>query len=269
MLFLDWSHRTRLSLILVGLLSVLFSNSVAAQLGASFLAKSEFVRTHARNAEAAINAQSSVGWGADQAKRFFPGYLEAKMRGNVEGVGFFYGLLGSNLEKQGINLFRLPDSEFKGRLNQIMERLEEDNPTVALAFANAMLADIDVGVYDFWSAVQIVGLSILLILLIRRFYKSLASGVSAYARSAAQAFLKINPLSLATIAVGVLVLGFFLAEGFFAPLGILGSIRTMKISLGVIDVPYRWVVIACLFILFYAIWRMLRQYQSRAHTNAK
>ena len=54
----------------------------------------------------------------------------------------------------------------------------------------------------------------------------------------------------------MLLIGFFLADGYVVPLGILGSIQTMNLSLGGIDIPYRWVVIACLCVLFYAIWRL-------------
>ncbi len=82
--------------------------------------------------------------------------------------------------------------------------------------------------------------------------------------SAAKAFLQINPISLAIIAVAGLLIGFFLLDGYHPYLGILGSIPRMDISIGDFAIPYKWIVIVCLSILFYAIWRAVRQHQQQA-----
>jgi hypothetical protein len=60
------------------------------------------------------------------------------------------------------------------------------------------------------------------------------------------------PAALAIVALAVPVVTFFLADGFNFMVGILGSIRSMRVSLGFVEIPYRWILIECLALLSYA-----------------
>lgn len=81
---------------------------------------------------------------------------------------------------------------------------------------------------------------------------------------AARAFSQINPMSLALVAIATLVIGFFLSHGYNSRLGVLGSIPSMDIETGYFEIPYKWILIACLLIFFYAIWRALQQNSRQA-----
>ena len=75
----------------------------------------------------------------------------------------------------------------------------------------------------------------------------------------ANAISQINPMSLAIVAIATLVIGFFLSHGYNSRLGVLGSVPIMHIAIGPFEIPYKWTLIACLMLFFYAIWRALHQ----------
>jgi hypothetical protein len=207
------------------------------------------------NTEEALNHQAWLAWGVDLAKLLVPFYYEVKLRGNVEGVFPLSGLLGNNLEDQRRAFYDLPFPEFKTRFAEVTDKLSADNPTVALAFSKAIAGQStdEIMNANAGSIFRILE-PVLLIYLVIKFRLTLGGAAASMHRKIAT----VNAISLAVVALATMVIGFFLAEGFNSYVGVLGSIERMDISLGEIEIPYRWVVIASLLALFYAIWLMLR-----------
>lgn len=107
--------------------------------GQNYLARDEYIKNRLQDSVAKYNQQSMPGYLADKAKEFLSLglYSEWKLRGNVPGS--YSALLGSNLEGQRINLYRLPYEDFKKNFDSVMDRLEAQNPGMAVEFANSML----------------------------------------------------------------------------------------------------------------------------------
>ena len=110
----------------------------AKEAASTLVAKQDYINNWIENTQNAVNQQSWLGWGADLGKTLIPGYSEVKMRGNVEGVPFFSGLKGSNLEQQTRKLLDLPLPKFKTAVDTILNKLQQDNPSLALEFAHAL-----------------------------------------------------------------------------------------------------------------------------------
>jgi hypothetical protein len=106
--------------------------------GSTLIAKQQVAESEYNRIGEVVKQQSYIAWGADLMKQFFPGYNEAKLRGNTEGVGAFEGgALGSNLQKQADKLWDLPTVEaFQTQLKTTLDRLAKDNPQVAQQFAD-------------------------------------------------------------------------------------------------------------------------------------
>jgi len=105
-------------------------------------AQHQYLLTKAQDANAKIENQSNFGYGVDLAKMMFPilnPYYELKMRGNVPGVSFFSGLLGSQLEEQRLKLHSLPFDQFTDTVDKIYDKLSADNPQAAAAWVGSML----------------------------------------------------------------------------------------------------------------------------------
>ena len=106
------------------------------------LAKREFAITQAQNAESAIQNQSWFGFTLDMLKQAVPLYTSAKLRGwmkNTPVIASQSGFgLGANLYDQTRELLRLPMDQYKAKFTEIMEKLTNDNPTLALTWARAV-----------------------------------------------------------------------------------------------------------------------------------
>jgi hypothetical protein len=96
--------------------------------------KVEFVRTQLENAQAALDAQSKVGFVADLGKTFFPGYQEAKLMDFSKG-----GSVGTNLDRQAGDLYFMPYDKFKEKVSGISAKMINDNPQVAVQYFSALL----------------------------------------------------------------------------------------------------------------------------------
>jgi hypothetical protein len=87
-----------------------------------------------------VQEQSWAGWGVDQAKNMFPWYYPVKMRGLTEEVPFTYpGLTGDTIAATATSLLGLPFEEFKVKYTEVLDRLQEDNPSLALIFASEVI----------------------------------------------------------------------------------------------------------------------------------
>lgn len=111
------------------------------QTGADYITKTELIRKQLEDAEATYSKQSWTGYIVDQIKGIFFPYNQIKTRGNVPGVGYVDGGLwqSSNQREQQRALYRLPLPEFNKALKETADRLRQDNPTLAVAWLNAML----------------------------------------------------------------------------------------------------------------------------------
>ncbi len=107
--------------------------------GASAAQYREYALTKWMNATEVVKEQSWPGYVADIAKQMFPGYLDVKFRGSVEGTGFFEGgLLGDNIEAQAVAILNKPFDKFKDEFDRIFHRLLDTNPLLAVQFARAV-----------------------------------------------------------------------------------------------------------------------------------
>lgn len=108
------------------------------------LAKHEIAQTALQDMEDEVQNQSWLGWGVDQLKSLVPlvgqAYYEAKLRGNVEGVSKFHGLIGTNLTEQARYLYASTKTptEFREKLYNILNTLKADNPSLARTFAQSV-----------------------------------------------------------------------------------------------------------------------------------
>lgn len=109
------------------------------QFGHSIIETNEIIRTRLEDAQARAKNQSYLGYGADFAKSLVPGYSEVKLRGNTDETSSFYGLRGQNLMAQAREDWRLPPAELKAKFNATMDKLEHDNPQLAVEYGQAML----------------------------------------------------------------------------------------------------------------------------------
>lgn len=108
--------------------------------GKSLAYRRQLLETGLQDAEDTYKHQGWISYGIDTLKSLTQLYPEVKLRGNIPGVGALSGgLLGENLEQQRIGLLSIPDDEtFKNTYLNILNKLKQDNPTMAVAFAKAM-----------------------------------------------------------------------------------------------------------------------------------
>lgn len=136
-------------------------NRQVVDIGQDWTNKQQYVLTHKEDAETAANAQGYVGYSLDRAKELisFGLYGEAKLRGNVPGVGTITGGLGlgTNLQEQAKVAYRLPFNEFKTWLDGTMTKLKQDNPGLAVDFINYIygMSMSDISLQNAMSAVNI------------------------------------------------------------------------------------------------------------------
>lgn len=102
--------------------------------GSELLTKNLYIQSRLQNNQALQDKQSYIGYGADFAKTLFQPYVEYKQRFGAAGLG-----LGSNLDSQHSDLYRLPMDEFKRVFDARMDYLEKDNPQLAASYATALL----------------------------------------------------------------------------------------------------------------------------------
>jgi hypothetical protein len=237
-MLLDSTFRLASCLTLVSVLLVFSSEKPTSARDNIIVSQREFSLAQVERAKTAISYQTWLGWAADQAKLIVPFYLDTKLRGNVAGVPLFNPLgLGGNLEEQTTSLHFQPLPNYEAEFSEIMDWLLDDNPTVARIFAEAAdgMSTTDQYNLNLRAAVPILAAPIILIVLFRRYRTSLIE----YTRAAIQVSSKIRPSSLAITAVGGLVIGFFVADGFSSYLGVLGSIPHMSISVWQFELPYK------------------------------
>lgn len=112
----------------------------SAATGRDWVTKTEIAKTKLENIQNKYQGQSWTGWTVDQLKDVvsFGMYRQAKLRGNTDQTGFWNGLLGENIEGQVRDLYRLPTEQFEKKLSDILEKLDSDNPSLAVKFAHAV-----------------------------------------------------------------------------------------------------------------------------------
>jgi len=127
----------------------------------SHLSNYDYARRKQEDISQIYENQGYLPWIADQAKNIIPFYSDVKLRGWLKSVGAFDGWLqGNNLEEQTRELLRLPGDQFRAKLDEILGRLSNDNPTLALQYANAVLgmSSSDIGLADLNNVIDVAGL---------------------------------------------------------------------------------------------------------------
>lgn len=123
------------------------------------VSKREYVLRRLQDAKNDVSQQSYIGWGIDILKGFVPSYPEIKLSGHTPNSSVFWGAtgLGNTLEKQSLDLFRLPMEDFTKKVDEIYNNLKRDNPTMAVEFLEGMagMATQDVFLKNFFSAISV------------------------------------------------------------------------------------------------------------------
>lgn len=109
----------------------------------SLVTKREIISTYLEDVEDELKHQGWLGWGYDQAKYLIPGYTDVQLRGAAPKTGVFAGVgLGENLDRQRIELLRLPANQLQEELRKIVEPMRKGmlggNPTIAADFLRSM-----------------------------------------------------------------------------------------------------------------------------------
>lgn len=107
-------------------------------------AKHQYLLTKLQDVNTKIQGQTNVGYGLDLAKMAAPVpfnvYYEAKMRGNVPGVGMLEGGdVGTNLARQSDKLDGMPFDQFTQTVDTIYNKMSQDNPQAASVWLSAMM----------------------------------------------------------------------------------------------------------------------------------
>lgn len=110
-------------------------NSVVEN-GRGYKARLEMINTWSEQVKTAYEQQSYVGWGVDFLKSSVGVYQEAKLRGQVPGETEWSGLT-TNIENQWRNLMSMPFDQFASTGKQIINKLIQDNPSMAMLWLNA------------------------------------------------------------------------------------------------------------------------------------
>lgn len=127
----------------------------------SQLSNFDYARRKAEDMSQIYENQGWLPWIADQAKNIVPFYTDIKLRGWMESVGKFDGWMqGNNLEEQTRALLKLPGPQFRAKLDEILTRLGNDNPTLAMQYANAVLgmSSSDIGLANLNNVIDVAGL---------------------------------------------------------------------------------------------------------------
>lgn len=107
--------------------------------GSELLTKNQYILHRMQNTQQMVSEQTWPGYLADQAKSLVQPYLEYKQRGligsKIAGIG-----LGSNLDEAHYTLYRMPLPQFKETFDKAMDYLEKDNPSLAVSYAQSLLA---------------------------------------------------------------------------------------------------------------------------------
>jgi hypothetical protein len=109
------------------------------KLGSNLVAQREWLLNLYQNVQGTRSQQSWGAFGVDIAKIFVPTYAEIKQRGYADETSFWYGLLGTHIEELAREVFNLPVDKFKDKIYPIVDKLREDNPTLALMFLGALM----------------------------------------------------------------------------------------------------------------------------------
>lgn len=129
--------------------------------GVSHMSNREYAQTRSEDMEDQANQQSWGGWTVDQAKMFVPFYTDFKLRGWLDNQSAFTGWLqGNNLYDQTRTLLRLPGPEFRQKLDEILDHLSNDNPTLARQYAAAVvgMSPTDIALGDINNIIDITSL---------------------------------------------------------------------------------------------------------------
>jgi hypothetical protein len=129
--------------------------------GKSAFGNIEYARTKLENIQDLYEHQGTIPWLADQVKNIIPFYSDVKLRGWMEGVpALNFQLQGSNLYDQTRELLKLPSDQFRSKLDEILNKLSEDNPTMAMQYANAVvgMSTSDVGLANVNNIIDVAGL---------------------------------------------------------------------------------------------------------------
>lgn len=109
--------------------------ATAEDVGSDLMTKKQYALGVIEDLSKEIEQQGTLPWLADQAKSLTQIYPEAKLRGNVEGVGTLDGLLGDNLKEQADTLRMQDFKSFSNNFMKVINNIKKDNPTLALQFA--------------------------------------------------------------------------------------------------------------------------------------
>lgn len=114
--------------------------STTDQIVSEWAAKQEIAKTVRENMEELYKGHSLAGKAVDLAKSFLPGYSWYKTYNVVEGTPTGAHLQGSNWAEQIAHLYVLQPWEMNLKLRSAVYNLSDDDPTLALQFANAVVS---------------------------------------------------------------------------------------------------------------------------------
>jgi hypothetical protein len=132
-----------------------------ADISSRVIAKQQYYQTLSEGVDTTLQNQSRLGWWADQIKNMFQPYVEFKMRGLTDQANTFAeGMLGSTLKAEADDINRLPLEQAKPKLDAIVEKLKNDNPTLAHQFLAYVMhsQDASPNLDNFWTATMAAGM---------------------------------------------------------------------------------------------------------------
>jgi hypothetical protein len=100
--------------------------------------RDEYIRERIKNTRFLIDNQSKSEYILDNVLTFIPNYVDFKLRGNVHYEPIALAR-SEDLNRQRESLASQQYPTFKKQIYTIMDRLDNDNPEIALIFADAML----------------------------------------------------------------------------------------------------------------------------------
>ena len=129
--------------------------------GVEYQGNYEYARKKYDDIKENYENQGWLPWIADQIKNIIPFYSAAKLRGWLKEQPALAGWIdqGSNLDDQTRILLSYPPEQFRAKLDEILGRLSNDNPTLALQYINAVLgmSTTDVALGNVNGAVDVAG----------------------------------------------------------------------------------------------------------------
>jgi hypothetical protein len=197
LMLLNWRRSKRLSLLVVVLLSILFSNPLAAQ--SELAQRMDFLRNSSSTLEARWERLGSFQKSAAYLKRLTPflSWINLCTAVDVEEKSF---LMGDCLRDEGDSLFRLPMEQTRRVHSAAIERLWAISELDAITYASAVQGEaIDNRLLkNVMSIAQLIAVGILAIVFVKRF------NISPFAWMSAIQWTKVKRAFYVSVAIWLL-----------------------------------------------------------------